>query len=84
MIDAPVGDLARCKTHEANQDFPPILEIVAYDDPSGLRRGNRRIIQITADRFFGRGRYSAPLTGAELLAMVDQLRRRPVPHKKRR
>ena len=74
-MNFPQGDLARAKTHEPSEEFPAILELVAYFGNKG-RRGFRRAIQIDADMYFGRGRYGAPLTGEALLRMVDALRQR--------
>jgi len=69
----PEGDLARCKTHEADETWPAMIEIVAYWRPD--RRGKRRAIAISADEFFGRGGYGAPISGDRILHMVDRLRK---------
>ena len=70
----PSGDLARCITHEANDDWPVTLEIVAYWRED--RRGKRKSIEINADEFFGRNGHGAPMSGEALLSKVDQLRRK--------
>ncbi len=68
------GDLARCVTHEANDDWPVTLEIVAYWRED--RRGKRRSIEISADEFFGRNGFGAPMSGEALILKVNQLRRK--------
>jgi hypothetical protein len=68
------GALATAKCHEANEDWPTRIEIVAYFGTEG-RKGKRRSIEIGADEFFGRGQFGAPLSGDRLIAMVQRLRR---------
>lgn len=70
----PAGDLARVKTTEINDDWPTMIEIVAYFGKEG-RKGKRRSIMISADEFFGRHGYGAPLTGDQIIRKIDQLRR---------
>lgn len=67
------GDLARCKTEEADDTWPTMIEIVAYWGEG--RRGKRRSVEIPADQFFGRGGYGAPMTGDQIVGMIDKLRR---------
>ncbi len=67
------GDLARVVSHEESSDWPQLVEIVAYWGPG--RSGRRRSIEIPADKFFGTGRYGAPISGSEIIGMVDKLRR---------
>lgn len=68
------GALATAITHEANDDWPTKIEIVAYFGAEG-RKGKRRSIEIPADQFFGRGTYGAPMSGDRLISMVERLRR---------
>lgn len=68
----PAGDLARAVTHELNDDWPTSIEIVAY---FGENRRRRKAILISADEFFGRGGYGAPMTGDQLIGIIDRLRR---------
>lgn len=70
----PAGDLARCITHEPDDTWPTMIEIVAYWGKDG-RKGRRRSVEIPADQFFGRGGHGAPVTGDQLIGMVDRLRR---------
>lgn len=69
----PTGDLARAKSHDPNDDWPTIIEVVAYWGKD--RRGIRRSIEIPADQFFGRGQFGAPMSGEQLIGIVDRLRR---------
>lgn len=71
----PAGELARAKTIEADETWPTMIEIVAYWSKDGNRRGRRRSIAIEADQFFGRGSHGAPLSGDQLIGMVERLRR---------
>lgn len=71
----PSGELARVKTVEADESWPTIVEVTAYWSKDGSRRGRRRSVEIPADQFFGSGAYGAPLSGDQLIAMVQQLRR---------
>lgn len=70
----PLGDLARCVTHEADDSWPTMIEVVAYFGKEG-RKGKRKSIEISADKFFGRGGYGAPMSGDELIVKINQLRR---------
>ena len=74
MANSQSGDLARCVTHEANDDWPVTLEIVAYWRED--RRGKRTSIEISADEFFGRNGFGAPMSGEALIRKVEQLRRK--------
>jgi len=67
------GDLANTITHESNEDWPTMIEIVAYFGKEG-RKGKRKSITITADEYYGRTT-GAPLSGAHLISMIDRLRR---------
>ena len=68
------GDLARCVTHEANDSWPTMLEVVAYWGEG--RRGKRRSIEIPADEFFGRNGHGAPMSGEQVIRIIDELRRK--------
>jgi hypothetical protein len=77
MVGEPLqfGDLARCKTHESDETFPALLEVVAYFGDGG-RNGKRRSFQITADEFFGRGGYGAPISGDQIINAINHLRKK--------
>jgi hypothetical protein len=78
-VSVPVGslqgDLARVQAHEASDEWPTMLEITAYWSKDGSRKGRRRSIEISADQFFGRGGYGAPMQAETLFAMIERLRR---------
>jgi hypothetical protein len=71
----PSGDLARVTTNEANDEWPTLIEIVAYFPPGEGRKGKRRSIEIPADQFFGRKGYGAPMSGNQVIEMIEKLRR---------
>ena len=68
----PSGDLARCETIEPDQSWPSMVEVVVY---WGEGRKKRRSIEISADQFFGRGVHGAPISGDQIIFMVNQLRK---------
>lgn len=72
-VQMPQGDLARAITHEADESWPTMIEVVAYWGEG--RKGKRRSIEIPADQFFGRGSHGAPMSGDQLINMVERLRR---------
>ena len=74
MVSIPEGDLARVKCHEASDEWPMCVEVVAYWPDKNGHKGRRRSIEIPADQFFGRGEYGAPISGERLIQMVDKLR----------
>jgi hypothetical protein len=69
------GDLARVKAQEPEEEWPTLIEIVAYFGKEG-RKGKRRSIEITADEFFGRNGAGSPVSGDQLIAMINHLRRK--------
>ena len=70
----PSGDLARTKNHEANDEWPAYIEIVAhFNHPDIAKR--RKSVTISADHFFGRNGHNAPLSGDQILLIMDRLRR---------
>ena len=70
-----MGDLSRVISHEADESWPLVIEVVAYWADKNGRKGRRRSIEIPADQFFGRGSYGAPLNGDQLIGMVQRLRK---------
>jgi hypothetical protein len=67
------GDLARAIVHEHEEEYPTMVEIVAWWGPGG-RKGRRRSIEIKGGDFFGITS-GAPLSGDHLIAMINNLRR---------
>lgn len=72
-IHLPQGDLARTVSHDPDESWPTMIEIVAYWGEG--RKGRRRSIEIPADQFFGHGMYGAPMSGEQLIAAVERLRK---------
>jgi hypothetical protein len=72
--NAHAGDLSRVKTHDPSSDWPTRIEIVAIWARNG-GRGRRRSVQINADQFFGTGEFGAPMSGEQLIGMVEKLRK---------
>ena len=75
MVSNAQGDLARVKCHEASDEWPMCVQVVAYWPDRNGNKGRRKFIEIPADQFFGRGEYGAPISGERLIQMVDKLRR---------
>ena len=70
-----LGDLSRTLLHEADETWPTRIEIVAYFGPANDRRKCRSLrVEIPAARFFGHG-YGAPISGDELIEIINRLRR---------
>jgi len=67
-----VSDLSRAKSHDPEEDWPTLIEVVAY---FGEGRKKRKSIEVPADQFFGRGRYGAPMSGEQLIGMINRLRK---------
>jgi len=74
-MSRPYGELANTITHEASEDWPNTIEIVAYFGPPDRPKARRKSIEIDADQFFGRKGWGAPLSGEVLIGMVERLRR---------
>lgn len=75
MAHQQYGDLAKVTVHETEESWPTLIEIVAYFSKDGSRKGKRRSIEIDADQFFGRNGHGAPMSGEQLVGMVNSLRR---------
>ena len=70
------GDLARIKSIEADETWPAMVEIVCWWGPKiAPRKGRRRSVEIDADQFFGTGRFGAPMSGDQLVGIVNNLRK---------
>ncbi len=65
----PVSDLSRAKTSEPRNDWPDEVRIV-------VRRGQKsKSHVITADEYFGTGKFHAPMNGDSIIRIIDTLRR---------
>lgn len=69
------GDLARCQTHEIDTEWPAMIEIVAYFGKEG-RKGRRVSVEIDPNQFYGRNGHGAPMSGDQVIRMIDSLRRK--------
>jgi len=77
-IDLPQGDLARAVSHDPDHDFPDVVELrVIWNTRGGESR--ERTIQISADQFFGRGGFGAPMSGDYVVQTIERLRRQGAP-----
>lgn len=75
VINMPVGDLARTINHEMDSSWPTSIEIRAKwkTDKGGFRF---KTITISGEQFFGTGGgFNAPITGDQLIGMIEKLRR---------
>ena len=72
-MSANQGELARAGvvSHDPDETWPTHIEIVAY---FGEGRRKRKSIEIDADQFFGHGRFGAPMSGEQLIGMINKLR----------
>ena len=75
-IQQPQGDLAKTITHEPKHDWPTVIEIVARWKVKGGGRGKTKRVVITGEEFFGIST-GAPMTGDQLIATIDRLRKSP-------
>lgn len=65
----PESDLSRTQHHEPDMDFPDFVEI------SLMWGAKARSYLISADEFFGRGGYGAPLPAEAIVQHINRLRR---------
>lgn len=73
-IDIPEGDLARAQTHEPNADYPELVEIrLRWRDENGKPVYRSR--EISADEFFGRGQFGAPIPAESIVQIIERMRR---------
>jgi len=77
MADNPVSDTSRAKHHEPNRVYPEIIKIQLHWNVEGHTRVRTELID--ANRFFGLGQYGAPLEGAALISMIENMRREGPP-----
>lgn len=72
-IDQAVSDTARGIQHDPDQSWPSSVTVQLVWIVGEEHR--YRTIDISADRFFGRGAYGAPMPDAALTGMIENLRR---------
>lgn len=84
-IQNPISDLARSVQHNPDETWPESVQLaVRWVDKNG--KPLTRIEDISADQFFGRGGFGAPLTGEHLIMAIERMRRAgpPIPPKAKR
>lgn len=75
-INLPQGDLSRATSHDPEDEWPTTIEVVAYwAPPPGKKKGRVKTITISADQFFGRGAYGAPMSGDQLIHAIERMRK---------
>ncbi len=73
-IDLPISDTSRAIQHEADQTWPESVKIqLCWRDKAGRAKVATQII--SADQFFGRGAYGAPLNGEAVIQTIERMRR---------
>ena len=81
-VDAPISDTSRAIQHNPNEDWPSEVNIqVIWLNDIGQR--SIRSESISANQFFGRGKYGAPLPGEHVIQMIERMRRQGPPKVKR-
>ena len=76
-IDNAVSDTSRGIQHDPDQTWPASVTVQLVWNVGD--RHLYRTIDISADRFFGRGQYGAPMEGIALMSMIENLRREGPP-----
>jgi hypothetical protein len=73
-IAPPISDTSRAKMHEADHTWPESVKIqLLWRDSAGRAKVATHVI--SADAFFGRGAYGAPLSGEALIQTIERMRR---------
>jgi hypothetical protein len=73
------GDLARVNSIEPDDSWPKVVQIRL-----GWQRGAALVfstLDISADQFFGRAGYGAPIQGDWLVQQIDRMRKAGAPRK---
>lgn len=73
-IETPAPDTSRSIQHDPNSDWPELVEIsLHWPNPKG---GTLIVTEvITADQYFGRGKYGAPIPAEYLTMAIERMRR---------
>jgi len=72
-IDNPVSDTDRAIQHDPDQSWPRTLKIQLMWEVDG--KPVVRTETITADQFFGRASFGAPMDGSAVIGMIENMRR---------
>ncbi len=81
-IPVNLGDLSRTISTEPDQTWPKSVKVQLHWDVDGHVRV--RTLYLTADQFFGLGSFGAPMEGAALIGMIENMRRQGPPVVERR
>lgn len=80
MVDRPKSDTERASHLEPDQSWPHEVKIaLVWKAPGGLVE---RSFEITADQFFGRGSFGAPLPSDFISLQIERMRREGPPEGK--
>jgi hypothetical protein len=77
MREVPSGDLARANTIEPDLTYPDKVQLRLVWLVKG--RAHIRQIEITAEEFFGRGSFGAPIPAEAIVQLLEIMRRRGAP-----
>ena len=72
-IELSPTDTSRAIQHEPDRSWPKTLKVTLIWEVDG--RPVVRSQTISADQFFGRGAYGAPMEGSALVGMIENMRR---------
>lgn len=82
-IDTPISDTSRASHSEPSANWPESVKVqICWRDGNG--RPVVRTEVISADQFFGRGAYGAPLEGVHVIQLIERMRREGPPLVKRK
>lgn len=73
-IEGPVSDTSRARHSDPEQTWPESVKVqLLWRDGKG--RPVLRTEVISADQFFGRGQYGAPMDGSQIIQRIELMRR---------
>lgn len=73
-IQNPISDLFRSIQHNPDETWPETVKIqLCWRDKSGRAKVATQII--SAEQFFGKGQYGAPLSGDQIIQTIERMRR---------
>lgn len=73
MDDPSRSYTQRAKQHEPDHSYPQVVQLRCIWEIDGHIRV--RTSTISADQFFGRGQFGAPIEGVAVLTMIEHMRR---------
>ena len=76
-IESTPSDLSRATSHDPDEGFPDSVQLrVVWNRANGPLE---RVMHISADQFFGRGAFGAPMSGDWMISAVERMRRQGAP-----